>query len=156
MVGVTGSCVSHGSCCMLWKKMAPVGIHQCLLNVYGDQAVDVSTVRWWVLRFSNGKSNSGSPLLVQIFMRVACRLLFRLVKMQDYWRWLCWKGVFCSCEFSLSNSVAVLFVSLVVFMGISGRHYFQSDLCKMMISSLHHHRHQQQEKEKKLGKWYLI
>ena len=27
-------------------KMAPIDIHQCLLNIYGDQAVDVSTVGW--------------------------------------------------------------------------------------------------------------
>ncbi len=27
------------------EKMAPTDIHQCLLNVYGDQMVDVSTVR---------------------------------------------------------------------------------------------------------------
>ena len=27
------------------EKMAPTGIHQCLLNAYGDQTVDVSTVR---------------------------------------------------------------------------------------------------------------
>jgi len=28
------------------EKMAPVNIHQHLLNVYGDQTLDVSTVRW--------------------------------------------------------------------------------------------------------------
>ena len=27
------------------EKIAPIDIHQCLLNVYGDQTVDVSTVR---------------------------------------------------------------------------------------------------------------
>ena len=27
------------------EKMAPINIHQHLLNVYGDQTVDVSTVR---------------------------------------------------------------------------------------------------------------
>ena len=49
----------------------------CLLNVYGDQTVDVSTVRQWVVRFSSG--DSGSPLLVQTafsFTSTACRLLF--------------------------------------------------------------------------------
>ena len=29
------------------EKMASTDIHRCLLNVYGDQIVDVSTVRWW-------------------------------------------------------------------------------------------------------------
>jgi len=55
-------------------RMAPTGIHQCLLNFYGDQAVGVSTVKCWVVHFSN--SNSGLHLLVQILMSAACRLLF--------------------------------------------------------------------------------
>jgi len=36
------------------EKIAPIDIHQCLLNVYGDHTVDVSTVMWWVARFSSG------------------------------------------------------------------------------------------------------
>lgn len=28
------------------EKQATTDIHQCFLNVYGDQAADVSTVRW--------------------------------------------------------------------------------------------------------------
>ena len=32
--------------------MASTDIHQCLLNVCGDQPVDVSTVRQWVVHFS--------------------------------------------------------------------------------------------------------
>ncbi len=31
------------------EKMAPINIHRCLLNFYGDQTVDVSTGRCWVL-----------------------------------------------------------------------------------------------------------
>jgi len=38
-----------------------------LENAYGDQAVDVSTVRQRVVCFSSGDSDSGSPLLVQIY-----------------------------------------------------------------------------------------
>jgi hypothetical protein len=38
------------------KKIALVGIHRRLMNVYGDQTVDVSTARQWVVRFSNGDS----------------------------------------------------------------------------------------------------
>jgi len=30
------------------EKMARINIHQCLLNVHGDQTVNVSTVRWCV------------------------------------------------------------------------------------------------------------
>ena len=56
------------------EKMAPRDIHQHLLNIYGDQPVDVSTVRKWVVHFSSG--NSGSPLLVQVLISMTCRLLF--------------------------------------------------------------------------------
>ena len=38
--------------------MAPTDIHWCLLNFYGDQTVDVSTVRWWLVSFSNGDSST--------------------------------------------------------------------------------------------------
>ena len=39
------------------KKMAPIDIHQQLLDVSGDQAVDVSTVRQWVVSFSSDDSS---------------------------------------------------------------------------------------------------
>jgi len=39
------------------KKVAPSDIHQCLLNIYGDQTVNASTVRWWVVHFSSGSSD---------------------------------------------------------------------------------------------------
>jgi len=39
------------------EKTAPINIHQCLPNVYGDQTVDVSTVRQWVVHFSGGDSD---------------------------------------------------------------------------------------------------
>ena len=38
------------------EKVAPTDIHQCLLNIYGVQTVDMSTVRQWVVCFSRGKS----------------------------------------------------------------------------------------------------
>ena len=57
------------------EKMAPTDIHQCLLNIYGDQTADVSTVRQWIMHFSSSDSNSGSPPLMRIFRSVACRLL---------------------------------------------------------------------------------
>ena len=68
-------CVTDGSRGMIWqngvwcgsvyeaklchwippcRKMAPTGIHRCLLNGYGDPTVDVSTVRWWVVGFRGG------------------------------------------------------------------------------------------------------
>uniref|UniRef100_A0A8V0XHE1 Phosphatidylinositol specific phospholipase C X domain containing 1 n=1 Tax=Gallus gallus TaxID=9031 RepID=A0A8V0XHE1_CHICK len=36
------------------KKMAPTDSHQCLLNVYGEPTVDVSTVMQQVVHFSSG------------------------------------------------------------------------------------------------------
>jgi hypothetical protein len=39
------------------EKIAPIDIHRRLLNVYGEQTVDVSTVRRWVVRFSSGDSD---------------------------------------------------------------------------------------------------
>jgi len=39
------------------EKIAPNDIHRCLLNVYGNQTVDVSTMRRWVVRFSSGDSD---------------------------------------------------------------------------------------------------
>ena len=46
------------------EKMGPIDIHRHLLNISGDQTVGVSTVRSWVVQFSCGDSNSGSPLLM--------------------------------------------------------------------------------------------
>ena len=57
------------------EKMAPIDIHQHLLNIYGDQTVDVSTVRWWVVHFRTANSKSVSPPLEQISASAACRLL---------------------------------------------------------------------------------
>ena len=37
--------------------MAPIDSHRWLLNIYGDQTVDVSTVRWWVVHFISDDSD---------------------------------------------------------------------------------------------------
>ena len=58
------------------QKMAPTDNHQCLLNIYGDQPVDLSTVRWWVVLFSCADNDGRSSLLVQVFMSVILSLLF--------------------------------------------------------------------------------
>ena len=58
------------------EKMAPIDIHWCLMNVYWGKTVDVNTVREWVVHLSSGDSDNGSPLLVQILMSVARRLIF--------------------------------------------------------------------------------
>jgi len=50
------------------EKIAPTDVHQHLLNIYGDQTVDVSTVRCWVMCLSGGSSD---------------------MKDKPYSRWLC-------------------------------------------------------------------
>lgn len=50
------------------EKIAPIVIHQCLLDIYGDQSVDVRAMRWCMVHFSSGDSNCGSPELVWIFV----------------------------------------------------------------------------------------
>ena len=54
------------------ERMALTDQH--FLNIYGDQTLNVSTVRWWVVHFYS--SNSKSPLLVKLLTNTACRLLF--------------------------------------------------------------------------------
>jgi len=53
------------------EKVPPIEIHRKMQPVYGDQCVDVSTVRRWVRRFKDGrlgqsdlsdKTRSGSPV----------------------------------------------------------------------------------------------
>ena len=39
------------------EKVASIDIHQCLLNVYGVQTVDMNIVKWWVVSFSSCESN---------------------------------------------------------------------------------------------------
>jgi len=65
--------------------------HQHLLNIYGDQMADVSSVRWWVVCFSSCDSDMKDKLCP--------------------W-WPCTavtpQKQFHSCEFALSNSVVLL------------------------------------------------
>ena len=53
------------------EKVPPIEIHRRMQTVYGDQCVDVSTVRRWVGRFKDGelgqadlsdKTRSGKPV----------------------------------------------------------------------------------------------
>ena len=82
--------------------------------------MDVSTVRWWVVHFSSGNSNSGSPLLVQILRSAAYRLLF--IAGESAWPMLKNSALYLTiCSI---NSVTVLFVSVVVSMEIIGSFTF--------------------------------
>ena len=62
------------------EKMAPTAIINACWIFFGNQAMDGSTVRWWVMCFSSGDRSSGLPLLVQIFMSMLCRLFSLLGK----------------------------------------------------------------------------
>ena len=37
------------------EKVPPIEIHRQMQAIYGDQCVDVSTVRCWVMRFKDGE-----------------------------------------------------------------------------------------------------
>ena len=65
------------------EKMAPINTHWWLLDISGDQTLDVSTVRQWVMQFNSSDDSSRAPPPVQIFMSVACRLLFIAEWMQS-------------------------------------------------------------------------
>ena len=112
--------------------MANIDIHQHLLNIYGNQTVDVCQGSgWWiseVMRMIWKKSH--------ILATSADFYVHRMQALVHCW-WKCIvnggddaeKLVFCSWEFALSNSVIVLFVPVVISMERSRRHYFQSNLC---------------------------
>ena len=100
------------------ENMAPTNIHQWLLNVDGDQTVDVSTVRQWAVHFSSG--NSGSPLLVQMFTSATCRLWVTTGENEHLMVTTMLKILFWSWECALLNSATVLFLSIVVSMEIIG------------------------------------
>ena len=70
---LTGKCVWIKGVSLnfsMQKKQYP------LTSISGDQPVNVNIVRLWVVHFSSGDSDSGSPPLVQILTSVARRLLF--------------------------------------------------------------------------------
>jgi len=40
---------------LMAEKVPPIEIQRRMQAVYGDQCVDVSTVRFWVMRFKDGE-----------------------------------------------------------------------------------------------------
>ena len=111
-----------------WKKMTHTDIHR-LLNIYGDQTVDVSTVRQWVVHFSSGNSDSGSLPLVKTFMNTAWWLFQHLIAVAN---------AYLMVVTVLKNSILSLrmcsiksgYCALCICFGFHGkrRHYFQSNL----------------------------
>ena len=107
------------------EKMAHIDSHQHLLNVSGNQTVDVSTVRWCI----------SAAEIATVGHLHCCRLLPAWhagcswwVKMWCWWWWLCLKIAFCSWESTLSKGVIVFLVSVVVSMQINWRHYYRNNL----------------------------
>lgn len=39
------------------ENITPIDLHQHFLDIYGNQTVDVSTLRWWVIHFSSDNNN---------------------------------------------------------------------------------------------------
>ena len=116
-----------------WGKIiAPIDSHWLLLNVYGDQTVDVRTVRCCVIHFSSDGSNSISPLLMQIFMSAACRLLLNTGKNAELVVVTAEKLCF------VVDSVLYLLVLLgsLYLLQFPWKHYFWSNLCKWNTTSL--------------------
>ena len=67
------------------------------------------------MHFNSGNSDSGSPLLVQMFTSAACKLLFIAGENAQLMVVTIEKKMFCNLEFALSNSVIVLFVIVSTF-----------------------------------------
>ena len=78
----------------------------------------------------SGDSDSRSYLLAQIVKNEACRFLFISGENAYIMMVTTLKNSFSSREFAPSNSVILLFVSVVVCMELNRRHYFQSNLRK--------------------------
>ena len=135
-----GSAYKSKVCCWIppCGKSCNTDIHWCLLNIYGDQTVELSTVR--------------HVSAVVTATRKASRILDRCTGVTP-WNEECLyqlthanqitvvttlQNNYCTWEFALSNNITVLFVSVVGSMEINRRHYFQSKLCNYN-SSLENH-----------------
>ena len=66
--------------------------------------MNVSTVKQWIVCFSSGDSNSGSPPLVQIIMTVECRRFFTAGKNTQL-----------MVVIMLKNSAEIFFYQIVLF-----------------------------------------
>ena len=72
------------------EKIVPTDIHRCLLNVSGDQTVDMSTVRWWAMCFSSGNSGvKGKPCYKWPCTAVTPQNEEHLNQLSQWWQWQC-------------------------------------------------------------------
>jgi len=117
------------------KKMASSDIHWCLLNTYGDQTVDVSTMGLVGAVFQQCWQPHFGHLcrFLQTWHEGSCS---SLVKMHQWW--LHWKLVFCNWKLVLSNSISVLLVSAVVSMEINEA--LLSDQARSFVFTLYPHK----------------
>ena len=111
------------------EEMAHSDIHQHLLNIHGDPAADVSTVRWWVVHFSssNMKDKPCSGWLCTAVSPQNEEQLHQFTQV-SWLTTLCWKILFCSWKSAQSGSVIVLFASAGSSLETNRSHYFQSNL----------------------------
>ena len=58
------------------EKIVPTDIHHCLLNTDGDQSVDVSTVRQWVMCFSSGNRDMKDTEIHDCLPQLTALLLY--------------------------------------------------------------------------------
>ena len=94
--------------CSVWKKLHPLTFYGCLLNIYGDQTLDVSIGRWWVVCFSNGDSDvKNKP-----HSTVSCRFLWAQHAGLCWWKCIGNGGEYvekqCSAAQSLLYQMALL------------------------------------------------
>ena len=85
---------------LLVDRMAPIGIHWCLLNISGDWPVDVSTVRQWVVCFISGRAqllhHKTKSILITSFTQItesqpgSCVRSWILVSVHWKRYWQCW------------------------------------------------------------------
>lgn len=107
-------------------KTAPTAVHWHLLNVSGDQPMDGRTGRGG--RCVSAVATVGLLHWFRCLWARHAGSCSSVAKMHSYWWWECWKTVFCSWAYALSNSVVVLFVFVIISVDINRRHYFQRDL----------------------------
>jgi len=111
-----------------WSKGMELNFSMWKKELHPLAFIDAGCLRSWSEHSEVVHFTSGSPVLVQIFMSAACRLLL----FADESAQLIVMRMFCSWEFAVSNSVIVLFASVVASVWINRKHYFWSDLCSWL------------------------
>ena len=117
-----------------WGKNGTHWHSLTFVYVYGDQAMGMSTVGGGGCVSAVSTATAGHLCYCRFLPAEHAGSCSSLVKMHSRWWWVCWKIVFCSGELALSDSVIVLFLSIVISMEINRRRYFQSKLHMIPIT----------------------